>query len=374
MRMGCAWSRPAESSLPPAASPLCVCTIAPFVCSKQYESLQPEHVTVLAPEEGVYLFMRAVLAPGDRIICTFPGYQSLYAIAGSMGCKVDLWEPEEAAGTCDLRFEVQTLERMLERAEGEGRPVQLVVINFPHNPTGFLPCPDEWQRLVAACRAHDGGGKCLLFSDEMYRTLEFDPASRLPAACDLYENAVSLSGISKTLGLPGLRIGWLASRALLPQVSSASAAETSAAAAVGERVLLQQRIRELKDYTTICSSAPSELLAIMALRSSAALTAANLELIRSNVARIDALFSELPEVFTWHAPRAGSVAFPRLLKAEPIEAFCERLVRGCGVLLLPASVYGHQGSVDQGRFRIGLGRRNLPDCLERLRGFLLADR
>ena len=83
-----------------------------------------------------------------------------------------------------------------------------------------------------------------VFSDEMYRLLEPSPKKRLPAAVDRYERAVSLAGMSKVFGLAGLRIGWLAAH---------------------DQGLLE-RCKAIKDYTTICSSAPSEVLALIALR------------------------------------------------------------------------------------------------------------
>ena len=78
----------------------------------------------------------------------------------------------------------------------------------PHNPTGTLMPRDVLDRVVELC-AERGAW---LFCDEVYRELEHDPADRLPAACDLYERALSLGSMSKTYGLPGLRLGWLASR------------------------------------------------------------------------------------------------------------------------------------------------------------------
>ena len=71
----------------------------------------------------------------------------------------------------------------------------------------------------------------------MYRLLERDPENRLPAAVDQYERGVSLSGISKAFGMPGIRIGWLAMR----------------------DAELMRRLQTLHDYSTICSSAPSEV-------------------------------------------------------------------------------------------------------------------
>jgi aspartate/methionine/tyrosine aminotransferase len=54
---------------------------------------------------------------------------------------------------------------------------------------------------------------CVLHrSDEMYRSLELDAGQRLPAAADCLDRGISLAGVSKAVGCPGLRIGWLASK------------------------------------------------------------------------------------------------------------------------------------------------------------------
>jgi len=143
--------------------------------------------------------MTSLLKAGDHVVSTFPGYQSLYEIARAIGCEVSLWMPDEEAG---WRFRIEELERLLLPT------TRLVVANFPHNPTGALPTSSEFETIIDVVR----GVEATLLSDEMYRGLEFDAARTLPAACDLYERALSLSGLSKAYGLAGLRIGWLAGR------------------------------------------------------------------------------------------------------------------------------------------------------------------
>ncbi|KAG2425388.1 hypothetical protein HXX76_013802 [Chlamydomonas incerta] len=308
-----------------------------------YESVSPEGVIVAAPQECVYLAMTALLRPGDHVVVTYPGYQSLFQVAASMGCEVSMWEVDLAEDG-SASFDVDKFQALL-------RPTtRLAVVNFPHNPTGFLPSRDEWGRLVAGCR--EAGA--VLFSDEMYRLMEFDESARLPSAVDLYDKAITLSGLSKAYGLPGLRIGWLAVQPALRG--------------------LMGRVAELKDYTTICNSQPSEALAVMALRGRASILDRNLRLVRANCAVLRDFMDDFPHVFTYRQPQAGSVAFPRLAPEaaaqEDVEAFCDRVVTGCGVLLLPASVYDHRPSAARGHFRIGLGRRDLPQCLEVLRAWL----
>jgi aspartate/methionine/tyrosine aminotransferase len=62
------------------------------------------------------------------------------------------------------------------------------------------------------------------------------------------------------------------------------------------------------------------------------------------------------------------VAFPRL-HGEPVDAFCDRLVKQAGVLLLPGTVFDDPGN----HFRLGFGRANLPEALEVFEAFLAAE-
>jgi aspartate/methionine/tyrosine aminotransferase len=121
----------------------------------------------------------------------------------------------------------------------------------------------------------------------------------------------------------------------------------------------------LKDYTTICNSAPSEFLAELALRHRQTLVDRNLGIILGNLALLDAFFSRHLDRFVWRRPKAGPIAFPRLL-GEDVATFCHDLVTRAGVLLLPASLYDYPGN----HFRIGFGRSNLSPGLARLEEYL----
>jgi aspartate/methionine/tyrosine aminotransferase len=198
---------------------------------------------------------------------------------------------------------------------------------------------ERFAELADIVREH----RLILFSDEVYRESEYDAADRLPAACDLDERAVSLGVMSKTYGLPGLRIGWIATR---------------------NEPLLSQ-MAALKDYTTICNSAPSEFLAELALRHRQTLVRRNLGIITHNLSVLDEFFARHRERFVWERPKAGPIAFPRLLGGDE-EAYCHDLVTRAGVLLLPGTVYEDTGN----HFRIGFGRQNLPEGLERLEAYL----
>lgn len=300
--------------------------------ARLYGSIVPEQIVVAAPEELILITMHSLLRPGDHVLCVAPAYQSLYEVARSIGCEVELvWL---RAGEREWRLELDELRRKTKAN------TRLLIINFPHNPTGHQLSPEEQAALVEMARAHG----LYVFSDEMYRLLEHDPAATLPPLADVYERAVSLSGLSKTYGLPGLRIGWLAT-----QVSG-----------------LPERWLALKDYTTICNSAPSEALSVIALRAGEQLAARNRALVRANAQAAAGFFARYPDHVHWLAPKAGSTAFSRWLGAEPLERFCQRALDERGVMIVPGAMFDYAGP----HFRVGLGRSNLPEVLEQLEPLL----
>jgi aspartate/methionine/tyrosine aminotransferase len=140
---------------------------------------------------------------------------------------------------------------------------RLVVINCPHNPTGYLMPPDEFDELANLSRKHG----FIIFSDEVYRLLEYEHDDRLPAICEIDDRGASLGVMSKTFGLAGLRIGWIATR----------------------NKKLLKNLAARKDYTTICNSAPSEFLATLALKHKYALIQRNLKIIKKNLTILDRL-------------------------------------------------------------------------------------
>jgi aspartate/methionine/tyrosine aminotransferase len=296
-----------------------------------YSAIEPDHVLVHSgAEEAIFLLMHAALERGDHLVVHTPCYQSLHEVARAIGCEVTPWQAREPDG---WSLDLDELERSI-------RPdTRLIVLNTPHNPTGYLMPEDLFLAVLRLAERHG----IVLFCDEVYRESEHDPAGLLPAACDVSPTAVSLGVLSKTYGLPGLRIGWVATR----------------------NTRLLDRMARLKDYTTICNAAPSELLAELALRHRTRLARRNLELILRNLDRLDAFFGRHAERLVWQRPAAGPIAFPRLL-GEPVEPFCHRLAAKAGVLLLPGTVYEDEGN----HFRIGFGRANLPEALARLEEFL----
>ena len=297
-----------------------------------YDRSEADDVLVFAgAEEAIFCLANVLLGPGDHAVVTWPGYQSLYEVARATGADVTLHELREAAGWA---IDLDLLERQVTPA------TKLIVVNAPHNPTGMLPGPSTVDGLV---RIAEASGAHLLI-DEVYRFLEFDEADRLAAGVDATTRGISLGVMSKTFAMAGLRIGWLATR---------------------DRDLLA-RCAAFKDYTTICSSAPSEILALIGLRARDAVIARSRGIVAGNLERLDAFFAEWADRFSWIRPRGGSIGFPRLtVPGVSIDDWATGLVEAEGVLLLPGSQFGIGGN----HFRIGFGRTDLPVALDRLEAY-----
>ncbi|GLX01990.1 pyridoxal phosphate-dependent aminotransferase [Microtetraspora sp. NBRC 16547] len=292
------------------------------VIAQMYERADAADVICFAgAEEALYLAMNVLLDAGDHAVVVTPNYQSAETVPLAL-CEVTgvALDPNR-----DWALDLDQIRAAI-------RPnTRVVSVNFPNNPTGKVIDAADFTELARIC---DERG-IHLFSDEVYRGLERDPARILPQAADLSERALSLNVTSKSLGLPGLRIGWIACR---------------------DRALLS-RLERAKHYTTICNSAPSEVLARIALKSRATILDRNRALIARNLPFFDAFFAEFADVFEWQAPDGGCVAFPRYLGPDGVEEFCTRLVEEAGVLLLPASIYRSELTpTPTDRFRIGIGR------------------
>ncbi|TVM19970.1 hypothetical protein DPQ33_01725 [Oceanidesulfovibrio indonesiensis] len=307
--------------------------------AKLYETIEARNVLVFTgAEEAIFAFVHSMLDQGDHVITTTPAYQSLAELPRAGGCRVTGWPllPQNGfAPDPDLP------------AREADASTRAIIVNFPHNPTGYLPSREFFANLAAFCAERS----IILFSDEVYRYLEYDPATRLPAACDLSDTAVSLGVLSKSFGLPGLRVGWVATRN--QQVLEAMAA--------------------MKDYLSICGSRPSEYLACLALHDPEKLVARNRRIVLENMSLLNGFFKRREDLFSWIRPAAGPLAFPEVVSprlgggAPPDAAvFAQRLLEETGVLVAPGALFGMPGP----HFRVGFGRMDMRPALARLEAWV----
>lgn len=292
-----------------------------------YEGLAADDVLTFAgAEEAIFVLMNAALTPGDHVVAVWPAYQSLHEVARALGAEVT----PIALRPTDWSLDVDQLVDAI-------RPnTRMVIINFPHNPTGAHISTAALERIVDVCRERG----ILLFSDEVYRFLERDGAELLPAAASLYDNAVSLGVMSKTFALAGVRIGWIATR---------------------NRELLRKSMT-VKDYTTICSSAPSEILSLIALRAKERIVERSRSIIDANLPALRAFMQRHAAHLSWTPPRAGSTCFPRFRSDVDAERAAELFIDRAGVAIVP----GGRFQYDRAHFRVGLGRVDMAEALERI--------
>ena len=293
-----------------------------------YEGVSPEHVIVHASGvEPILNVFHALLEPGDAVVIQTPIYGAAPGVADWTRCEIKPWPMREKP---HWHIDLDLLREHLSAG------ARMVYLNTPHNPTGWHATFDELAKIVKLCEHHGA----VLFVDEVYRDAEYEDRSRLPGAVELSAHCVSLGVLSKSYGLAGLRIGWIATK----------------------NAELLQSVSEVKDYTSICTSAVSEFLAQVALRNRRAILDRLRELIRRNLATVDRFMAEHAGLLSWSRPMAGPVGFVRLREGESAKRFCDLVRQEANVLLLPSTVFAWGDR----HFRIGFGRADCEQVLTRL--------
>lgn len=298
-----------------------------------YTSMSDENIIVHAgAQEAIYNFMNAFLEKEDHVITQFPVYQSLYEVANAIGCEVSKWHILQ--GDDGWYMDLDALESLIKPN------TKLICVNNPNNPTGFIFSLEEMEKLAAIARKHN----IFIFCDEVYKGLETDGVKR-PWFADTYENSISLGVMSKSYGMAGLRIGWIATR----------------------NVEVYEKMIKMKHYTSICSSSTSELLSIVALKHSDEILEKNINLIGKNLELADAFFAKYPDLFVNNKPSAGPVGFHKMNIKMPIRDFVDQLVDKAGVLLLGSNIYEYQGQY----IRMGYGRAGFEESLKHFEDYIL---
>lgn len=281
--------------------------------------------------EVLFLIMHALLRPGDEVVVLEPAYHSHVHLAASFGCRLKYWRLDFGRGFAPDLGELRRL------VTPETR---MVVVNFPHNPTGASVTAGEQEEIV---RVAAEAGAYLVW-DSAFAELTYD-GPPLPDAARLYERAVSIGTLSKAYGLPGLRVGW----ALAPPEVLAGCVN-------------------IKDYTSLYLSPLVELIALRVVERADALLRARLAQARRNRQLVGEWVEGHRGVVEWAPPRGGVTAFVRLPLLRDVDDFCRQLTERHGVLLVPGSCFDYPQHA-----RLGFGgqtaalRRGLAQVSELLK-------
>ena len=289
--------------------------------------------------EGIFAANQVILDKDSHAIVVTPNYQSHETLPLAL-C--------EATGVPLDPNDNWSLD--IDRISAAIRPnTRLITINFPHNPTGAILPLDRYQALVALCRKHG----IYILHDEIFNGLGETGTRHLPFVADIYERGLSLNVMSKSFGLPGLRIGWIAC----------------------QDAEIVSKMERLKHYLSICNSGPSERLTMIALRNKDRILARNCTIVDENLPKWDAFFARHSELFDWQRPDGSCMAFPRYKGVDGVGAFCKSLVEESGVLFLPSTIYSSDlGPAPTDRLRLGFGRSNLDEGLAALDAHLLRNK
>ncbi len=291
-----------------------------------------ENVVVATPGELNFISMNVLLNQNDHVITVSPCYQSLSEVVKSINCDVSYWKPNEE----NWLFDVNDLEKLIQKN------TQLIILNFPHNPTGAYITKKQLNEIVSIARKHD----IYVYSDEMYHKLIIDDTiEELPPICNIYEKGISLWGTSKSFGLAGLRTGWL----------------------VSQNICFLKEVETFKDYLSICNSAPSEVLSIMALNNIDLYLQSNIKKIRENISIFEEFVKRQKTISNFIPPMAGSTSFVKLNIDFSSLEFSDQLVKKAGIMTVPGEMFEYHGKY----IRVGFGRKNFPEVLETLDNYLL---
>jgi capreomycidine synthase len=276
--------------------------------------------------EANYLIMHSLLNPGDEVVVLDPSYQQLYSIAETIGCKLKHWR---------LRFENSFRPDLGEARHLIGPQTRMIVVNFPHNPTGASLTPAEQDELIELAA---GAGAYLVW-DAVFSELTYD-SPVLPDSGERYDRSITLGTLSKAYGLPGLRVGWCLAA---PDVLD--------------------RLVRLRDYTTLALSPLVEHVATRAIENGDLLLEPRLAQARQNLDLLVSWANHHSEFVSMVRPQGGVCVFMRVHGVADVENFCRQLAEEHRVLLVPGTSFGQPGYV---RLGFGCSTRDLTEGLSRL--------
>jgi aspartate/methionine/tyrosine aminotransferase len=223
---------------------------------------------------ALFIVATSLLRQDSHLVVVRPNYATNIETPRAIGCQISY---------VDLKFE-EAFRLDVARIEAALRPnTAYLSITCPHNPSGTLM---PWEDLERLGQVAERAG-CYVLVDETYRDLAF--TAPYPTAASISPRFIGVSSVSKAYGIPGVRVGWLITRA----------------------ADLQQRFLAAKEQIGICGSVVDEALALAALRQRAPWLQ---RIAASNRERLGIVRRWLAQErrVEWVEPAGGVVCFPRL--------------------------------------------------------------
>lgn len=275
---------------------------------------------------ALFIIASSLLDPGDEMIVVRPNYATNIATPLAIGANVKY---------IDLRFEEGFRLDMEALKRSVNARTKYISVTHPHNPTGACMNDAEMKTLAGIAEQYE----IWLLVDETYRDMVF--GEKLPVACEYSDRVISVSSLSKTYGLPGIRMGWIACR-------NAELMETFLAA---------------KEQIHICGSLLDEELAYRwQVRKEGCF-----ERIQKDIMEkfgILKTWMNVQDDLEWIEPGGGCVCFPRMRRPAgiDIDKFYETLLHRYGTYTGP----GHWFDSPRQYMRIGYGWPTRDQLIEGL--------
>lgn len=288
-------------------------------------------VTFSGAQEALSAIYQTVLRAGDEIVVLTPCYPSLVSMAASMGVIV---REIALCANNDWQVNIEDFKQVV------NEKTQLIVLNSPHNPTGCIIDTVLAGQVLKLAQHY----QCYLLSDDVSQASNYHSLALAHEYLD-YQKSIVVGVMSKSLGLAGLRIGWVVTP---------------------DRGLLASLIA-IKALGSICCSKVDEALACLALQNSEVILSNNNQIILDNIRLFAAFVNRYPEQFSWQPPQAGILALVEVKNIKSIISWSQTLAKQSGILTLPSELFGLKGHY----FRLGLGQKSFAQTLDKLEQHLL---
>jgi aspartate/methionine/tyrosine aminotransferase len=284
------------------------------IISAENGNLNPENVLVTAgASAALFIVATSLLKNGDHMVVVRPNYATNIEIPKAIGCDITY---------LDLSFDNE-FRINLNEFESLIRPeTKYISLTYPHNPTGVMIDDQALNRIVELVKSKG----CLLLFDETYREMTF--GKMLPIAASLSPSVISVSSLSKTYGIPGIRLGWL----------------------ICQDKDLMHLFLCAKEQIGICGSVIDEAIGYEALTQKDKWLVKNNKHIRETF-NIVAKWIKNEELLEWIEPQGGCVCFPHIKPDVEIDIdrFYKTLNNKYGTYVGP----GHWFEQSRRFFRIG---------------------
>lgn len=264
---------------------------------------------------ALFIIASSLLDKKDHLIVVRPNYATNIETPRAIGCEIDFID---LTFSTDFQPDVASIKSLIKPN------TKYISITNPHNPTGVSISEKTLLELIQLAEKNN----CYLLVDETYRDLTL--TDKLPLAASLSANAISVSSVSKTYGLPGVRIGWI----------------------ITKKPELQELFLAAKEQIFICNSIVDEEIAYQFLLQKNIFLPEIQRKIEINFELVNA-WMQGNAYLEWVKPQGGVVCFPRIKQDVNVDTklFYEVLYNKYKTLVGP----GHWFEMDKRYMRIGYG-------------------